>query len=118
MKRIILNKGVSLIFQTPKNQSYKFGYYNYSPINKNGDKLLAHRIYFEGRLPKEDDIVDIGYFSLSDDKWFKLGKSYAFNWQQGSMLQWLGPDFNTEFIYNDVEGKNFVSRIVNIKTGN
>jgi hypothetical protein len=117
MKKMLLNKGVSLYFQTPENKSYKFGYYNYSPINKDGNKLLAHRIYFEGRMPKPDDCVDIGYFSIPDGKWFKLTESNAFNWQQGSMLQWLGPDFNGEIIFNDAIDNSYISRIININTG-
>lgn len=116
MKKIILNKGVSLIFQTPNNHSYKFGYYNYAPININGDKLLAHKIYFEGRNPNKNDKVDIGYFSLPDGKWVKITESNAYNWQQGSMLQWIGPTFNEEIVFNDVKNNSYISRIININS--
>lgn len=117
MKKINLRKGVSIIFQTPKKQSFKFGYYNYSPINKDGDKLLAHRIEFEGRMPQKEDFVEIGYFSLPEGHWHKLAVTNAFNWQQGSMLQWLGPEFNNEIIYNDVENNRYIAQIINVNTG-
>lgn len=115
--RFSLNNYVKQVFITPSNISFKFGYYNYSPINVKGDKLLAHKIGFEGRMPLPDDKVEVGFFSLNDGRWHKIANSNAFNWQQGSMLQWLGPDFDDRFIFNDVENNRFVARIYNINTG-
>lgn len=116
--KIVLNPGVTKIFETPPNKSFKFGYYNITPISADGTKLLAHKINFEGRLPKAYDKVEIGYFLLSDGSWNKLASTNAFNWQQGSMLQWLGPDFNNRIIFNDADiTKNrYISRIINIIT--
>lgn len=112
-----LEKGVEVIFESPAEKSFFFGYYNYSPMNRDGNKLLAHKASFEGRMPNADDTVEIGYFDLeNNNKWNVLGRSNAFNWQQGAMLQWLGPDFNSQVIFNDVENDRFVSRIVNIHT--
>lgn len=79
--------------------------------------MLAHRVNFEGRMPNIDDKCEIGYFDLADGSWHYLAATSAFNWQQGSMLQWLGPDYNTHVIYNDVENSRFVSRIVSVETG-
>lgn len=107
---------VKVIFESPKEQSFKFGYYNYSPINKSEDKLLAHKISFEGRNPFPADKVEIGYFRLDTKEWIKLAESSAFNWQQGSMLQWLGPDFDREIIFNDAENNQYISRIINVNT--
>jgi hypothetical protein len=116
-KYSLLSQAVKNIFETPKKNSFKFGYYNYSPFNYSQDKLLAHKIYFEARMPSKNDIVDIGYFEYPQGDYIKVSESNAFNWQQGSMLQWLGPDFNTLIIFNDVEDNNYVSRILNLKTG-
>ena len=110
-----MHKDASLIFNTPKNQSYFFGYYNYSPINMDGNKMLAHRAFFEGRLPTREDKVEIGYFDLVTGSWEKVSESRAFNWQQGSMLQWLGPDFNARLIFNDFENEQFVARIFDLR---
>ncbi|MFO8068221.1 MAG: hypothetical protein R6U11_11635, partial [Bacteroidales bacterium] len=112
-----LGKGVEVIFESPAEKSFFFGYYNYSPMNKDGNKLLAHKASFEGRMPYANDTVEIGYFNLEkNNKWHVLGRSNAFNWQQGAMLQWLGPDFNSKVIFNDVESGRFVARIVNVAT--
>lgn len=116
-ERIQVSEACKLSFCTPDNKSYWFGYFNYSPISRDGRKMLAHCVNFEGRMPNADDRCDIGYFDLVDGRWHKIATSSAFNWQQGSMLQWLGPDFNTRVIYNDAENSHFVSRIVSIVTG-
>ncbi len=115
--KINLAKGVEVVFESPAEKSFFFGYYNYSPMNKEGTKLLAHKANFEGRMPTASDKVEIGFFDLEKDKeWHVIGQSNAFNWQQGTMLQWLGPDFNSKVIFNDVENGSFVSRIVNVET--
>lgn len=116
MNKFELNEKVSIEFESPKNASFKFGYYNYCPINFDGTKLLAHKINFEGRMPNEDDTVEIGFFDLKSQKWIPLQTSKAFNWQQGSMLQWLGPDFNDRIIFNDYKDGKFISRIINVHT--
>jgi hypothetical protein len=112
---INLTKGVEVVFETPADKNFFFGYYNYSPVNSSGTKLLAHKANFEGRMPNATDSVEIGFFDLEkNNQWHALGRSKAFNWQQGAMLQWLGPDFNSRIIFNDVEKERFVSRIVNV----
>jgi hypothetical protein len=116
MNKVKLNQKVSVDFQTPKDESFKFGYYNYNPISADGTKLLAHKINFEGRLPQENDAVEVGFFDLKTSKWIPLQTSKAFNWQQCSMLQWLGPDFNDRIIFNDYEEGKFISRIINVHT--
>jgi len=116
-KSFFIHPCLSIEFITPKNESYFFGYYNYSPINKDHNKVLAHRVTFEGRMPESNDTVEIGYFDLYTNEWNPLGISQAFNWQQGSMLQWLGPDFNKRIIYNDVETGKYIARIYDLEKG-
>lgn len=114
--KILLTDKVELAFATPENQSFFFGYYNYSPLSFDGTKLLAHKTKFEGRMAQPSDSVEIGFFNTDTDKWHELGESNAFNWQQGAMLQWLGPDFNSKVIYNAVENNKFVAKIVDVNT--
>lgn len=108
-----LGHGVRLFFQTPETFSFKFGYYNISPLSADGTKLLAHKVKFQERLPNSKDTVELGYFELSDGSWNRIAESSAFNWQQGSMLQWLGPDFNSRVIFNDADltKQRYISRI-------
>jgi len=67
-------------------------------------------------MPTKDDVIEIGYFEMETGTWKKLTETRAFNWQQGSMLQWLGPDFNTRIIFNDVSEEGYIARILNIST--
>lgn len=112
-----LSDFLTLRFQTEEPNSHWFGYYNYSPISKDGQKLLSHEVVFDGRDISPDDTADIGWFELESGAWHKVATTRAINWQQGAMLQWLGPDYSTRFIYNDVDGNHFCSRIYDVTTG-
>ncbi len=104
------------IFVTPETHSHWFGYYNYSPLNVEGNKLLAHRVEFDGRAIQADDTAKIGYFDLTDGTWNELATTNAINWQQGSMLQWITHYGRQDIIYNDkdVENNKFVSKCINL----
>jgi hypothetical protein len=69
---------------------YFFGYYDKSPWNYTGRRILAHRTTFLDRFPKPGDHADIGYVSAEDGYRFtKVSETTAWNWQQGAQLQWL-----------------------------
>ena len=105
------------VFASQGPKSHWFGYYNYSPISADGTKLLSQEVDFDGRDILPEDTADVGWYDLKDGSWHKVATTRAINWQQGAMLQWLGPDFNTRVVFNDVEGEHFCSRIYNIETG-
>lgn len=52
----------------------------------------------------------------NDNKIKKLGSTNSWNVQQGAMVQWLGPNFDEEIIYNDFQNGDYCSVILNIKT--
>lgn len=106
-----LSSLVEPAFITPAHFSHWFGYYNYSPLDAENRRLLAHRVNFDGRDITADDTAEVGWFDLKDGSWNPCGETRAFNWQQGAMLQWLGPDFRGRVVYNDVEENHFVARI-------
>jgi hypothetical protein len=114
---IILSKCARVALETPLDASYWFGYYYQSPISADGRWLLAHRAEFDGRPVTAADNVEVGCFDLRDGAWLLLGITRAFNWQQGAMLQWLGPDYKSRVIYNDQEDGHFVARIVDVTSG-
>ncbi|CAN2049934.1 conserved hypothetical protein [Candidatus Magnetomoraceae bacterium gMMP-1] len=107
----------NITFETPDDSySYFFGYYDKSPLNKTNDKLLSHRVAFDGRDVQDGDIAEVGYFDLHTKEFIKINETLAWNWQQGSQLQWLPPKFDEEVIYNSIENNKFVSIIYNINT--
>jgi len=94
-----------------------FGYYDKLQFDAAGRQVLGMQVDFEHRSPKPDDIIRLGVIDIAGgDRWKEIGISRAWNWQQGSMLQWL-PGSKTEVIWNDRDADRFVSRILNVRTG-
>lgn len=94
-----------------------FGYYDKFQFDPSGRYVLGMEVDFEHRSPKPDDTIRLGMVDLQDkDRWIELGQTKAWCWQQGAMLQWL-PGSRTDVIFNDREQGQFVSRILNVKTG-
>ncbi len=114
---IELSEYVKEVFRSPEKETFFYGYYNTHQVNSSGDKVLAQKASFEGRMPTEEDQSEIGFFDLKDGSWNPIGVSRAFNWQQGSHLQWLGPDLDHHVVYNDRDTGKFVTRIYSLKSG-
>jgi len=92
-----------------------FGYYDKSPWDMSGRYMLAMETDFINRLPKPEDAAVIGLIDLENNNEFKpIAETRAWSWQEGCRLQWLGPDFNRYFIFNDFRGGKFVSVIFDI----
>jgi len=106
-----------IIFETPDDgYSYFFGYYDKPSLNKDNTKLLTHRVSFDGRDVQDGDVAEIGYFDLNSKEFIKIDETLAWNWQQGSQLQWLPPSFNEKIIYNSIKDNRFVSIIYDLNT--
>ena len=105
------------IFKTPDDGHYFFGYYDKSPFDFVNQKLLSLRAAFMNQMPTKDDVLEIGYFDWRNSNEFvKLTETKAWNWQQGCMLQWVGPDFKNRLIYNDRLDGKFVSVLMDVDT--
>ena len=93
-----------------------FGYYDKMQFDPTNRYLLGMQVDFEMRSPTKNDVIKIGYIDLQEnDKWVEIGESRSWGWQQGCMLQWI-PGSDSEVIWNDRRGNNFLSIIKNIKT--
>jgi hypothetical protein len=77
------------------------------------------RVDFLDRIPDKNDRAVIGYFDLKEEcqHFIEVADTRTFNWQQGCMLQWLGPDYESKIIYNDLEKERFVSVILDLNNG-
>lgn len=93
-----------------------FGYYDKSCWDGSGRWILAQKSGFMDHPPGAEDILTIGLLDTwENNAWKPLAETRAWNWQQGCMAQWLG---NTpRIIFNDRAGGRFISRILNIETG-
>jgi hypothetical protein len=94
-----------------------FGYYDKLQFDPTGRYALGMEVEFEHRSPRPDDTIRVGMVDLrDDDRWIELGGSRAWNWQQGCMLQWR-PGTDSEVIWNDRQGEQFVSHVLNVRSG-
>lgn len=94
-----------------------FGYYDKDQFDPTDRYVLGMEVDFQDRTPTPEDVIELGMVDLEDgDRWIPLGKTRAWSWQQGCMLQWV-PGTDDEVIYNDREGAEFISIILNVKTG-
>src|SRR5207244_6483629 len=95
-----------------------FFFYPGLHVDTTGRYMLGMRVYFQNRPVQSSDRADIGIIDLKDgDKWTKIGESTAWNWQQGARLQWRPR--SDEIVWNDRsdDGKKFVCRAYNFRTG-
>jgi hypothetical protein len=116
VKEPIVNQYVPTRFITHGPKHHWFGYYDKLEFDPSGRYVLSNEVDFEGRSPNENDVIKVGMVDLeNNDEWIELGESNAWGWQQGCMLQFI-PGSETDVIWNDREGDQFVSHIMNIKT--
>lgn len=91
---------LSAVTSGPKH--HFFGYYDKCPWNASETLLLAHEASFNDHAPGADDGVTIGVVGLADHNRFQpLATTRAWNWQQGSMLQWHPGDPERLIVHND-----------------
>ena len=91
--------------------NYFFGYYDLQPFDKMSKLHLTHRVSFCDRLQTPDDTVEIGYITIEDKIFHKVAESRAWNFQQGSMLQWYDDE---SILFNDYRNGQYVSVVKNI----
>ena len=80
--------------------------------------LLGMRVDCQNRDVRPTDRGEIGLIDLQDGyKWTQIGETTAWNWQQGARLQWRPG--SEEIVWNDRadDGKTFVCRVYNFRTG-
>lgn len=117
--RDIYQKVLSFIPKKEKQSKYDiierrgffYGFHDKIPWSLDNNKLLAHKVLIDNRKIEKNDKTEIGYFCGDDFLDFKkLAETKSWNWQQGSMLQWLGR--NDKIIYNDWDGNKNIAKII------
>ena len=94
-----------------------FGYYDKLEFDPTCRYVLGMEVDFEHRSPRPDDVIKVGMVDLQDnDRWIELGRSRAWCWQQGCMLQWR-PGSISEVLWNDRIDDRFVCHLLDVKTG-
>lgn len=114
---IQISDHLELLFETPGDAQYFFGYFDKPSMSADNSKLLAHKVDFKSRAIRAEDVCTVGYFDLVSGAWNSLAQTQALNWQQGSQLQWMGPDYHQKIIFNTREEDHYAARIQDIQTG-
>ena len=100
------------------NHEYFFGYYDKSPWDVTNRYMLclkANNTWSDVSPKEEAEILLID--THENNKVRVIAKTRSWNVQQSCMLQWLGPDYSKEIIYNDFRNGKYCSVILNIENG-
>ncbi len=98
---------------------YFFGYYDKSPWDATGRYMLCMKAKDTWSEPDPIGEAEIMLFDLNlkpEDKDYckKLATTHTWNVQQGCMAQWLGPDFGSKILYNDLRDGKYCSVILDV----
>lgn len=116
-----LDPSVSLRRLTPENDGnhYFFGYYDIPAFSGDGRFHLANRVSFMNRLPDPESVNTLGVLDRSSGtcSFTPLAETKAWNFQQGSMLQWYPEGSTEQVLYNDWDGSDYRTVIQNLQCG-
>jgi hypothetical protein len=97
---------------------HSFGYYDKSPWDATGRYMLALRVPFMEHPPTPEDVAIIGAVDLEEDScWRPLAETVAWNWQQGTMLQWLPSAPDRKIVFNIRARDGYGSTVLDVTTG-
>lgn len=98
---------------------YFFGYYDKSPWDASGRYMLCMRAKDTWSNPDPLGSAEILLIDTKDNYKTKvLATTNTWNVQQGCMAQWLGPDFKSRILYNDIRDGKYCSVILDLSTLN
>lgn len=89
-----------------------FGYYDKSPMNKDGWILFHEATRPTDSIPSIFSPVHLILFNIPTKEYHLIGTSSSYNWQQGTRAQWLNEN---ELLYNDFRKGHYVAVLYSIK---
>ncbi len=108
MKHFFLHR-LARIRALTNGEHHFFGYYDKSPWSPDHRFLLTHQTDFLDRLPSVHDLARIKVIDTENQGEEKIiADTHAWNFQQGSGLQWVGKEGHL-FVFNDFQNGHFVS---------
>lgn len=98
-------------------KEYFFGYYDKSPWDVTGRYMLCMRADDTWSEPDPISSADILIIDTQEKNEIKhIATTHIWNVQQGCMAQWLGPDFSSRILYNDLRDGRYCSVILNVES--
>ncbi len=92
-----------------------FGYYGICPWNESGRYLVCLESGFQDRMPEPGETAAIGIVDSQTGRFIEVARTRAWNLQQGAMLHWNPLNPANEIIYNDLEGGEVVSVVLDVE---
>lgn len=93
-----------------------YGYYDNPAFSGDDRYHLVHRVPFCDRLQQAGDKAELGMIELASGRYVALAETTAWNFQQGSMLQWNPAAPNDEIIYNVTTDGRYRGAVMNVHT--
>jgi len=103
-----------MIYKSPETGHYFCGYYGKRVISGCNKFLLSLEVETIDEMPPSSSKSWIVLHNLSDGSVKRVCEVNCFNWQQGNMLEWLGPEFDSKFIFNDFKNGRYVSCVFDL----
>jgi hypothetical protein len=94
-----------------------FGYYGICPWNESGRYLVCLESGFQDRMPRPGEAAAIGLVDSQTGQFSQVARTRAWNLQQGAMLHWDPTKPESQIIYNDRQGDDIVSVILDVNSG-
>jgi hypothetical protein len=111
----IKSDGNILCMSPNDGMEYFFGYYDKSPWDASGRYMLCMRAKDTWSEPDPIGEADIILIDTQEENSYRaLATTHTWNVQQGCMAQWLGPDFKSKILYNDLCDGKYCSVILGI----
>ena len=117
-KKIIVEGDVKRAAPNEQGEFF-FGYYDKSPWDVTGRYILCMKAKDTWSEPDPIGEAEIVLFDLNlnpNDKDYckNLATTHTWNVQQGCMAQWLGPEFSSKILYNDLRDDKYCSVILDV----
>ena len=107
-----MTKYNSIKLISSRNENCFFGYYDKNCVNPINKKILSHNVGNLKKNPINNELAKIGFYLRNENNFNQISETNAWNFQQGSMLQWID---NDHIIFNCFN-KNYFAKIININT--
>lgn len=96
----------------PGDGHYFHGFCHLQPWDAVQKRFLCHRLPFADRLPGPADFCQLGFIDLKKGCFHAFAQTTAWNFQLGSMLQWLDQD---RVIYNTAADGKLLARVHDLR---
>lgn len=100
---------------TPASAHHFFGYYGICPWSFDESKFICLESAFHDHPPEPGESAVVGTVDIRSGEWTPLAETLAWNLQQGTMLHWLPTRPDTHIVFNDLEDRGVVSRVVDVE---